>query len=77
MPPIFDKYYSVLTNGEIEIEIEGPCGRDRSAGIHIPDGVVFGQDNRGNYYLNGIPARIEMRHQHFEFGRRNFEWKNF
>ena len=41
MHPIMDKWYSVLTNGEIEIEIEGPVGRDRSAGIRIPDGVIF------------------------------------
>jgi len=44
-----------LTDGEIYCEIKGfryDCG------VKVPDGVIFGQDNAGNYYLNGKKAWI-------------------
>ena len=59
--------YSVLTNGEIEVKL---AFSKYSVGIDVndlPDGVVFGQDNRGKYYLNGKPAHIEMRIAKEEF----------
>lgn len=55
-------WYSVLTNGNIEFRLE--LMNPKWAGgtfAHLPDGVILGTDNKGNYYLNGKPAHIEQR----------------
>ena len=51
------QYYSVLTNGETELEIY--CGR--FGGYIDPGEHVFGQDGFGNSYIDGKPAQIEVR----------------
>ena len=59
MHPIdnYVRLYSVLTNGETELEIQYSrfdCGVD--PGTHI-----FGQDGYGNLYIDGKPARVDIR----------------
>lgn len=54
--------YPVLTNGEIEFRLNILAGKWMGGMFgELPDGVIFGQDNSGNLYLNGIPAKIEHR----------------
>lgn len=52
------RLYPVLTNGEIEIDIRSSRS---DCYLNLPDGVIFGEDNKGHYYLNGKPAHIEHR----------------
>ena len=52
------RLYPVLTNGEIEIDIRSS---KNDCCIDLPDGVIFGEDNKGNFYLNGKPAYVEHR----------------
>lgn len=52
------RLYPVLTNGEIEIDIRSS---KNDCYFDLPDGVIFGEDNKGNYYLNGKPAYVEHR----------------
>lgn len=54
-------FYSVLTNGEIELRIKfskNGCGVDPG---DLPDGAIIGHDNCGNIYINGKIAKIEFR----------------
>ena len=51
------QYHSVLTNGDIELEIYGSrygCGVN-------PKEHIFGQDGYVNIYIDGKPANIEIR----------------
>jgi len=53
-----EHWQAYLTNGEISCKIHFS---KYSCGINPPDGVIFGQDNAGNYYLNGKKAWITYR----------------
>jgi len=54
--------YPVLTNGEIEFRLNVLAPKFSGGAFgKLPDGVILGTDNNGNYYLNGKPARIEHR----------------
>jgi hypothetical protein len=46
-------YYSVLTNGEIDLEIQ--CHRNGCFIDPLP-GVMYSIDSNGQQYLNGKPA---------------------
>lgn len=51
-------YYSVLTNGEIELEVY--CYRN-GCFIDPPPGVIYSIDWDGQQYLNGKPAWNEIK----------------
>ena len=51
-------YYSVLTNGEIELEIQ--CHRN-GCFIDLPLGVRYSIDSNGQQYLNDKPAWNEIK----------------
>lgn len=54
---LFERYYSVLTNGIVELEIHGSKhGSSVDPGSHI-----VGQDGVGKHYIDGIPAHVETR----------------
>ena len=55
---LWKQWIPVLTDGHIECRIKGSRF---SCGVEVPDGVIFGQDNAGNMYLNGKPAWITYR----------------
>ena len=59
--------YPVLTNGEIEFRLNVLSGKWSGGTFgNIPDGVILGQDNCGNLYLNGKPAKVEHRTETIE-----------
>jgi len=58
----FQQFYSVFTNGEVELEIK--CSKN-SCGVD-PGRHVFGQDGYGNMFIDGKPARVEMRERTYE-----------
>ena len=71
MIPILDKWTPYLTNGEVVAEIT--ASKEHSY-VHPPKGVVFGQDSEGNMFLNGKPAWIDYKHEHYDFGNEG-AWK--
>lgn len=66
MEHVLDKWEAYLTNGEVCAEII-PC-KDKAA-ICPPDGVIYGEDNKGNMYLDGKPAWVAYRHTRIDFGK--------
>ena len=59
MPEHGEYIYPVITDGEIDLRIE--MNNRGGAYVEPDDGVVFGSDSAGNYFINGKKAKIKYR----------------